>query len=184
MLEFGPSYQKRPQLSQSRCPVSRVSAPVPCRPSDAASNHTSRDSHITENTTYATRAVKLTNAFFLDPVTGMRPNLNFGQLFPGVGEPFLSLSCSAFRGIGIEPFRAGVRSWLHAYGASVPLPIANVQDLATSFEFSCASSRYSCPRTLTPIILRRGPSVRPRVCVRAGGRVYENTCDSPLRNYN
>jgi hypothetical protein len=40
--------------------------------------------YFTGNETYATRAVEWMRVWHLDPVTGMRPNFNFGQYVPGV----------------------------------------------------------------------------------------------------
>ena len=40
--------------------------------------------YYTENVAFAKRAITLTQAFFLDAKTGMKPNLLYGQMFPGV----------------------------------------------------------------------------------------------------
>lgn len=40
--------------------------------------------YYTENTTYATRAAYLTRQFFVNTTTKMNPNMNFGQMWPGV----------------------------------------------------------------------------------------------------
>lgn len=40
--------------------------------------------YYTENVAYLTRAVALTQAFFINPATLMNPHLSFGQNWPGV----------------------------------------------------------------------------------------------------
>lgn len=40
--------------------------------------------YYTENVTLARRAAYLTRQFFVNPTTKMNPNMNFGQMWPGV----------------------------------------------------------------------------------------------------
>jgi hypothetical protein len=47
--------------------------------------------YYTEDARYLIRAVTLTSAFFLDPATRMNPNLEFGQMWPGVCEDDASI---------------------------------------------------------------------------------------------